>query len=144
MSSTFVFLGQNGTGFTVGTRQGRDADDIIWVGNLDEEKNLIWEHLCALFYSTQHCPSQLGTIHKVIQSSGKTLFLDLKAGKRHIGQKNNSKQLLFYWCYTHFLIWIFQNFLKFLGLVPERRFLGLLGAFFAEGEFCRHFFPPTF
>ena len=60
------------------------------------------ERLCALFFSTRHCPSQLGTINKVIWSPGKTLFLDLKVGKRHIGPKNNSKQLLFYWCYTHF------------------------------------------
>ena len=33
----------DGTGFRLRTRQGRDADDIIWVGNLDEEKNLIWD-----------------------------------------------------------------------------------------------------
>ena len=31
---------------------------------------------------------------------GKTLFLDLKAGKTHIGPKNNSKQLLRPCCYT--------------------------------------------
>ena len=81
------------------------------------------ERLCALFYSTRHCPSQLGTINKVIWSPGKTLFLDLKVGKRHIGPKNNSKQLLFYWCYTHF--GPFTRFGRFL--VSERRFLRFAG-----------------
>ena len=32
----------------------------------------------------------------------KTLFLDFRVGKTHIGPKNNSKQLLRWWCYTHF------------------------------------------
>ena len=32
----------------------------------------------------------------------KTLFLDFRPGKTHIGPKNNSKQLLRRWCYTHF------------------------------------------
>ena len=32
----------------------------------------------------------------------KTLFLDFRGGKTHIGPKNNSKQLLRWWCYTHF------------------------------------------
>ena len=33
----------------------------------------------------------------------KTLFLDFRPRKTHIAPKNNSKQLLRRWCYTHFL-----------------------------------------
>ena len=74
------------------------------------------ERLCALFYSTQHCPSKLDTIDKVIRSPGKTLFLDLKVGKRHIGPKNNSEQLLRPWCYTHFVPFAHKSRFKGGGL----------------------------
>ena len=52
----------------------------------------------------------------VTPTPGKTLFLDLKVGKRDIGPKNNSKQLLRPWCYTHFVPFAHKSRFKRGGL----------------------------